>query len=120
MIGIKFQGLIHSRQVFSPLSIHVLSVSDVSKQELLQAFQVTASLGPRNFVPPGHSGDDGLGPRICTQAGEGTRNPLFRLDRSHPRTFSEADGQLLGAVAQMLGSYSPGFVLWPCGFHKGP
>lgn len=83
----QIQGLVHSRQVPPPLSIHILSISDVSKRELLQAFQVTASPGSGSLVPPGHRGDDGLGSRICTQAGEGTRDPLFWLDRSHPRTF---------------------------------
>lgn len=42
----QIQGLMHANQVLSPLPSHILSISNVPRWELLQAFQVTVFTGP--------------------------------------------------------------------------
>lgn len=66
-----------------------------------------------------HSGDDDLGPRTALRQRRGQETHyLIWTGVTHAPSF-ESDGQLAGAVAQMLGSYSPGSVLWPCDFSQG-
>lgn len=70
-------------------------------------------------VAHGHSGDDGLGPRTALRQRKGQETHyLIWTGVTHAPSF-ESDGWLAGAVAQMLGSYSPGSVLWPCDFSLG-
>lgn len=45
----QIQDLTHANQVLPPLPSRILSISNVPRWELLQAFQVTVSMGPESL-----------------------------------------------------------------------